>query len=90
MKLLFLNQNYENEGTFHRCFFLGRELVRKGHNVTVITISQNFPSYKINKKMRDGVEIVTLPAQSREKDYFFYALRPFINTLYSLSRKYDI
>ena len=89
MKLLFLNQNYEDEGTFHRCFFLGKHLVEMGYEVTIVTISQTFPSYRIGRQIRDGVNIVTLQTYSRKKDYLFYAMRPIINSIYSLGSKYD-
>ena len=90
MNILYLNHNFENEGTFHRCFFTGRELVRLGHSVTVLTVSAKAPQYWFKRKVRDGVVIITLPSNKRYKDYFWYVVRPFLATAYMLFCKYDI
>ena len=67
MKILYLNHNFENEGTFNRCFFIGRELVKMGHKVTILTVSNDAPQFWLKKRIRDGVKIVSLPSKQRDK-----------------------
>ncbi len=90
MKILYLNHNFENEGTFNRCFFIGRELVRIGHDVTILTVSINAPQFWFKEKFRDKVRIVTLPSKQRDKDYLFYLIRPFLDIYYVLTKRFDI
>lgn len=90
MKILYINHNFENEGTFHRCFFIARELTKVGHIVTILIVSNNLPQYTIKTKIRDGVKIVTFPSVKKRKDYFFSTLRPFLILFFVLTKKYDI
>ncbi len=39
MKILTLNHNLRQIGTYGRCFYLSRELARHGHDVTMVTVS---------------------------------------------------
>ena len=90
MKILYLNHNYKGEATYKRCFFIARELVKKGHHLTIITVSDKFPDYCVRRRKEEGVDIITLPAYSRHKDFIFYRLRPFINLPFSIFKDYDI
>ena len=90
MNILYLNHNFENEGTFYRCFFIARELVKIGHTVTIITVSNNSPQYIVKTKIRDGVKIVLLPSAREKKDFFFYILRPLLSLYFVLTEKYDV
>lgn len=60
MRLLFLNHNVAWRAGFFRAFHWGRYLVRKGHQVTILTISENnrkgFETQEI-----DGVFLVKTP-----------------------------
>jgi glycosyltransferase involved in cell wall biosynthesis len=60
MKILFLNHNIAWKGGFFRAFHWGRFLVRKGHEVTIITISEK---NKLNGSytVKDGVTIIKSP-----------------------------
>ncbi|HEX6694350.1 MAG TPA: glycosyltransferase [Longimicrobiales bacterium] len=60
MKLLFLNHNVVNTGTFFRAFHVGRHLVMRGHEVTVITTSRQ-RRVGIGTYERDGVRIEEMP-----------------------------
>jgi glycosyltransferase involved in cell wall biosynthesis len=40
MKILTLNANIRGIGTYQRCFYFSRELARRGHDVTMITVSR--------------------------------------------------
>lgn len=90
MKILYLNHNYKGEATYKRCFFMARELAKKGHHLTIITVSNRFPDYSVRLEREDSVDIITLPAHSRHRDYLYYGLRPFINIPVSFFSNYDI
>ena len=40
MKILTLNANLKGIGTYQRCFYFSRELARRGHDVTMVTVSR--------------------------------------------------
>jgi glycosyltransferase involved in cell wall biosynthesis len=41
MKILTLNANLKQIGTYGRCFYFSRELARHGHDVTMVTVSRD-------------------------------------------------
>src|SRR5262245_25908696 len=40
MRILALNSNLKDVGTYYRCYYFSRELARRGHDVTMITVSR--------------------------------------------------
>ena len=61
MRVLLLNHNIAwSGGTFFRAYHIGRYLVRRGHDVTLMTISKhNF--LKFQSERVDGLEVVYTP-----------------------------
>jgi glycosyltransferase involved in cell wall biosynthesis len=60
MKFLFFNHNVAWSGTFFRAFYLGRELVRLGHDITVVTTSRT-ARLQAQRQLRDGVQLIEMP-----------------------------
>ncbi len=60
MRLLFLNHNVAWSGTFLRAFHLGRKLVARGHQVTVVTTHRT-ARWAVREQERDGVTLVEAP-----------------------------
>lgn len=60
MKILMLNSNRRFVGTYYRCLFLARELVRRGHQVTLMTVSPSEP-FRHRRLVEQGVTIVEGP-----------------------------
>lgn len=60
MRLLFLNHNVAWRAGFFRAFHWGRYLVRKGHQVTILTISENNRK-GFETQEHDGVYLVKTP-----------------------------
>jgi glycosyltransferase involved in cell wall biosynthesis len=60
MRLLFLNHNVRGSGTYVRAFGLARELVARGHSVTLVTTSAG-ARFALQARKTDGVEIVEAP-----------------------------
>lgn len=60
MRLLFLNHNIAFSGTFFRAFPLARELVRRGHHVTVVTTSRS-RRFRSRWREQDGVRVLEAP-----------------------------
>lgn len=58
--LLFLNHNVAWHGSFFRAFHWGRHLVRRGHQVTILTISEN-NRQRFETQERFGVHLVKTP-----------------------------
>jgi glycosyltransferase involved in cell wall biosynthesis len=60
LRLLFLNHNVAWRGGFFRAFHWGRYLVRRGHQVTLLTISET-KRWGLEIQERDGVRLVKTP-----------------------------
>jgi len=60
MKILYLNHNLKGEGTYFRAFNLARELAKRGHNLTLLTVS-NKNNFKSEMEIKDGVKIIATP-----------------------------
>jgi glycosyltransferase involved in cell wall biosynthesis len=61
VRILFLNHNIaQRGGTFYRAYHLGRHLVRRGHSVTLLTISAN-KRWGFEREASEGVEIIHTP-----------------------------
>ena len=60
MHLLFLNHNVIGRGTYVRAFNLARELVRRGHDVTLVTTSEASRLQPLRSE-RDGVDVIEAP-----------------------------
>jgi glycosyltransferase involved in cell wall biosynthesis len=61
MNILFLNHNVAwNGGTFYRAYHVARYLVRRGHSVTLLTISPTSRA-GLKSEISEGVEIIQTP-----------------------------
>jgi glycosyltransferase involved in cell wall biosynthesis len=60
MNILFLNHNTLGRGTYLRCFNLGRNLVRLGHRVTLLT-SAPCATLARREQLLNGVRVITMP-----------------------------
>lgn len=60
MRVLMLNHNLREHGTWFRAFAIGRELARKGHDVTLFTVSPD-RWYRVQEKKEAGMTIVETP-----------------------------
>src|SRR4030095_12941543 len=60
MRVLILNHNVRGRGGYVRGFQLGRELVRRGHSVTLVTTSAS-ARYGFASGVTDGVEVIEAP-----------------------------
>ncbi len=60
MKILMLNHNVKWRGTFFRAFHFARHLVRRGHHVTLVTISPD-RRLRFERETLQGVEVWESP-----------------------------
>jgi len=87
MKIFLINNNPKGRGTYWRCFWLGRSLVKQGHQVTIYCL-QSKKTLKTNTQIIDGVKVVALPrfANSGLKElpgHLFRAIYIFFKTVFS-------
>lgn len=60
MRILMLNHNVCDVGTFHRCYYLAKPLLKSGHQVTILTNSKrNRISFNVYDRQR--VQIIESP-----------------------------
>ncbi len=60
MRLLFLNHNVVWHGGFFRAYHWGRHLARRGHSVTLLSISES-NRLRFEVQQRDGIRLVKTP-----------------------------
>lgn len=60
MKILMLNHNVKWRGTFFRAFHFAKCLVRRGHEVTLVTISSG-NRFRFQKETLQGVDVLESP-----------------------------
>jgi glycosyltransferase involved in cell wall biosynthesis len=60
VRLLFLNHNVAWSGTFFRAFHLARQLVGRGHAVTLVTTHRS-ARWSVREELRDGVRLLQMP-----------------------------
>jgi len=89
MRILFLNHNVENYGTYFRCFHLAKGLVRRGHKVTLLCANRE-DTLKTTKRMDGGLTTVLLPKYRLGGFHTLHSLRMVYNTYYSLFSDYDV
>jgi glycosyltransferase involved in cell wall biosynthesis len=61
MKILLLNANRVGIGTYHRALHFGRELARRGHDVTLMTVSNTRRFLGQRRQDREGFRIIECP-----------------------------
>lgn len=61
MKYLLLNANRVGIGTYHRALYFGRELARRGHSVTMMTVSNASRLRKVVRNDSANFNIVECP-----------------------------
>jgi glycosyltransferase involved in cell wall biosynthesis len=89
MRILFLNHNVENYGTYFRCRHLARGLTRRGHEVTLVCAHRK-DTLSITKREEDGLTTILLPKYRLADLHTLHTLRMVLNTGYALFSGYDV
>lgn len=91
MKILYINHNIEGKGTYWRCFWLAKSLVKMGNEVTIFCL-QKKKSIRISKKFIDGICFYFLPrfADQGLAELPGHLLRSFLIVTYSLFGRFDV
>lgn len=91
MKLLFLNHNYENFGTYFRCFFLAKYLSKIGYEVDLVCASPKNFDLKIRRREIDhNLRVITLPRVKLHEYHTGHLLRGLLNSGLVILKNYDI
>lgn len=90
MKVIFLNHNQENFGTYYRCLRLAEALVKLGITVTLVCASGSKFDLIVRKKNINGVTLITLPRITYHKYFTGQILRMFITIFIVTFYQYDI
>jgi glycosyltransferase involved in cell wall biosynthesis len=61
MKILLLNANRVGVGTYHRALNFGRELARRGHDVTMMTVSNTQKFHSETRVDRESFRVIECP-----------------------------
>ncbi len=90
MHLLFLNHNYRYSGTYYRAMPMAEQLVRRGHHVTLMTVSPGHRWRAVHSEVR-GVNIIETPNWGQENSGGGYGpLDNGYRCIHTLLRNYDI
>ncbi len=92
MRILILNHNDREKGTYFRCFALGKSLAQMGYDIVLSCLNPERNVLKTTKTSVDGVILCLVPGQhgaSSLMELPFHLLRALINTKMALLGKYD-
>lgn len=91
MRILLLTHNYEDWGTYFRCFFLGKYLARAGCQVTILCTSKKNFDLKIRRKtLAANLKVITLPRIRFHEYHTGHFVRAILNSLIVLLSNFDI
>ena len=90
MRLLYLNHNYRNDGTYYRAMPMAERLVERGHHVTLMTVSREHRWRSVQSEV-SGVRVVETPNLGQEYSGNGYGpLDNVARLAHSLGTQYDI
>ena len=90
MKILYLNHNYRYLGTYERAFHMARMMARRGHQVTLMTVSHQH-RWKPIWSITHGVRIAEMPNWGQIYSSEGYSpLDNLLRCLHALTHRYDI
>jgi glycosyltransferase involved in cell wall biosynthesis len=90
MRLLFLNHNYRYLGTFQRAFHIAEVLVKRGHQVSLMTVSWKH-RWRSTWSIANGVRIAEMPNWGQDYSGEGYGpLDNLLRCLHALKNRYDI
>jgi glycosyltransferase involved in cell wall biosynthesis len=90
MKLLYLNHNFEGEGTFLRCYNFARVLSRRGYRIDLLCTRGGPGLPLIVKNPSDNLRVVTLPRLHMNASYFGYTVRSMLNSIAVSFKTFDV
>jgi len=93
MRILILNHNDRDKGTFFRCFALGKNLAKLGHDIVLSCLNTVRNTLKISEIQEDGVLLYLVPGQHGDSSITelpAHLYRAIINTKVALSRGFDV
>ena len=92
MRILILNHNDRDKGTYFRCFSLGKNLVKVGHDVVLSCLNTDGSLFRTATEFIDGVKLVLVPGQfgsSSIRELPFHFFRAVLNIKMTLLGKFD-
>ncbi len=90
MRLLFLNHNYRYLGTYERAMHLAEGLARRGHQVTLMTVSRQH-RWRPTWSIANGVRVAEMPNLGQNYSGEGYGpLDNLLRCLHALTHRYDI
>ena len=92
MEILMLHASPRG-GTFIRAFHLARELVRRGHRVTLFTSSATKTHFRVHQEEREGVRIFETPWPLFCIDIWelgFGLVENWVRLFHAVSRRFDL
>jgi glycosyltransferase involved in cell wall biosynthesis len=85
------NHSPARHGTFLRCFHLGKHLVERGHEVTLVALNPvKTCSSLLRTSYVDGVQIIDTLSFKKDHDYLGIAIGATINPFIELSTRPDV
>ena len=89
LNIVLMTFNQEGKGTYLRAFFLGKELIKLGHKVTILAASADRNSQ--NKRVEDGLLIVTFSGLFKEVFLSGWGLVELMRRIFWLrSKEFDL
>ena len=90
MRVLFLNHNYRYQGTYYRAMPMAEQLAKRGHRVTLMTVSRDH-RWRTGRSDVNGVRVIETPGLGQDNSGGGYGpLDNGLRCIQALSQRYDI
>jgi glycosyltransferase involved in cell wall biosynthesis len=90
MTILYLNHNFEGEGTYLRCYHIAKHVTESGFcSINLVTTSKTDRFAFRTKRINPDFTIITLPGLTERPSYLGYLVRGLLNCILTLSSRYS-
>jgi len=88
--ILYLNHNFEGEGTFLRCFNVAKHITEQGsYAIDLVTTSKEARFRLGSRQVNRNLRIITLPRLTKRPSYLGYLVRGILNCMVVIGDRYD-
>jgi glycosyltransferase involved in cell wall biosynthesis len=90
VSILYLNHNFEGEGTFLRCFNIAKHITEAGsYAISLVTTSKESRFHLHSRQVNRNLRIITLPRFTKKPSYLGYLVRGILSSMVVLGSRYD-
>jgi len=90
VKILYLNHNFEGEGTYLRCFNIAKNITESGYcSIQLVTTSKKDRFRLRTRRVQRNFTVTTLPRLTERPSYLGYLFRGILSSWLAISGRYS-